>query len=105
MSRPRTVAIDLETPLTVAGETVTRLTLRRPLAGELRGVEISALIRMEADAVLSFLPQICQPNVTTGDLEQMDAFDFGEVAGTLASFFLRSGRASAEASPTPSNAS
>lgn len=106
MSRLRTVAIDLETPLTVAGETVTRLTLRRPLAGELRGIELTPLIRMDVGAALDLLPQICQPNVTTSDLEQLDPADLAEVVGSLANFFFRSSPTSAAApSSTPSSAS
>lgn len=106
MTRPARVSIDLETPLTVAGETVTRLTLRRPVAGELRGLELGPLIRMDVGAALELLPQICQPNVTQRDLEQLDPADLAEVIGTLAGFFFRSSASSAAApSSTPSSTS
>lgn|SRR5574338_447836 len=80
--------IPLESPLTRGEQTITTLTLRKPAAGELRGIVLSDLIRMEAGAVSAVLPRIADPALTPADVAKMDAADFMSCALEIADFLV-----------------
>lgn len=82
------MTITLETPL-MRGETeIVTLVLRKPAAGELRGLNVADLLQMNVDAILKLLPRISSPTLTDAEAARIDPADLTQIAGTVAGFFL-----------------
>lgn len=83
-----TKEITLDTPIKRGEQTIEKLTLRKPTAGELRGVKLFDLMQMDVTALIAVLPRITEPALTQPDAQNMDPADLMqcgiEVAGFLA---------------------
>lgn len=88
MSKPVTVAIELETPIKREGSNIEKLTLRKPMSGELRGLSLADLINMEVDSISKVLPRISNPTLTDQDLREMDPADLSACGSEIAGFLL-----------------
>lgn len=82
---PNTVTLD--EPITRGAQTITHVTVRRPRAGELRGVQLVNLLQMDVGSLQTVLPRVTVPTLTTvevGNLAPADLVQLGtEVAGFL----------------------
>ncbi len=77
--------VELEQPI-IQGETkITQLTLRKPTAGELRGIKLIQIMELIPDAFFQLIPRICTPTVTIGQLHTIDATDLLEIMAKIAS--------------------
>lgn len=84
-------------------EPVREVRLAEPMAGQLRGLSQLAIVRMEADAMLTLLPRITRPPLDVRELEAMAPFDFFALSQEAVLFFGASGAGAApedQASPT-----
>ncbi len=79
--------VDLNEPIIRGDDKIERVHLRRPKAGELRGVSITDLVRMDVNAVCTVLPRISMPPLTAQEATNLDPFDIGEFAGRISDFF------------------
>lgn len=78
----------LETPIQ-RGETLIRdIALRKPKAGELRGVNLTDLLQMDVVAVTKVLPRISDPTLTEAEIASLDPADFLALASEVAGFLL-----------------
>lgn len=82
------MTIPLETPILRGETSIAAITLRKPAAGELRGVVLSDLIRMESTAVMTVLPRITDPALTAPEVASMDPADLMACAMEISSFLL-----------------
>lgn len=64
------------------------ITLRKPIAGELRGLNIQSLMTGDVASVITLLPRICSPYITAHEAAHLGAEDIAEVAGTIMGFFM-----------------
>lgn len=81
--------IPLEKPIVRGEQTITHVQLRRPVAGELRGVNIAALIReLDYGALETLLPRITTPTLTKADVSQLDPVDLTALGGEVILFFV-----------------
>jgi len=80
--------VDLDSPIPRASGAITRLTLRKPKAGALRGVALVALANIDVDALRVVLPRISEPILTAAEINEMDPRDLLAVGAAVASFFL-----------------
>ncbi|WP_421722562.1 phage tail assembly protein [Alloalcanivorax xenomutans] len=87
MATPVIEQIDLESPITIGDKEHTTLTLRRPVAGELRGLSLSNVLNADVETLMVLVPRIAQPTLTRQHVAEMDLADLGTVAGTIAGFF------------------
>ena len=85
---------------------ITELQLRKPASGELRGLSLSALLNIDAGAVITLLPRITTPTLTADEAARLDAADLTACGLEIASFLLPKrlqpapdGLAAASASP------
>lgn len=85
----QTAVVTLDTPIT-RGEnlTITEITLRKPGAGELRGVSLVELSRLEVGALMTVLPRISQPTLLPEEVRQMDPADLLQCGTEISSFLL-----------------
>ena len=80
--------ITLETPLMRGAQEIAEIELRKPKAGDLRGLSLSGILQMEYSAVAKLLPRISSPALTEADITKMEAADFLQFASATATFFL-----------------
>ena len=79
--------LTLDTPIKRGDTDITELSLRKPLAGELRGIALTDLIQMDVDALAKVLPRITTPALTEHEVGRMDIADLMQ-AGIVVSGFL-----------------
>jgi hypothetical protein len=84
--------ITLDTPvLRDGGPAITSVTLRKPKAGELRGVSLAQLLQLDVDALQTVLPRITSPILHKPDVAQMDPADLVQIGTVVAGFLLPKG--------------
>ena len=80
--------ITLETPVTRGEQTIREVSLRKPAAGELRGVALADLLRLDVAALITVLPRITSPTLTTQDVQQLDLVDLTAIGTEVLGFFM-----------------
>lgn len=88
MSKPEFKTVKLETPIKRGETTIEQVQLRKPKAGELRGLALSDLLNMDVLAVSTLLPRISDPILNKHDIEELDLDDLVLLAGELTNFFV-----------------
>ena len=84
---PNTITLD--TPIQRGATVIAELTLRKPNAGELRGLSLQRLHNADADELLKLLPRISTPTLTPHECAQLDPADLSEIGGLVISFLLK----------------
>lgn len=80
--------ITLDTPIQRGENSIAELTLRKPKAGELRGVNLADLLQMDVNAITRVLPRISEPTLTEADVAGMDPADLMQAGAAIAGFLL-----------------
>ena len=78
----------LDTPIVRGAQTIERVTLRKPTAGELRGVSLSDLVNLDVTALSKVLPRISSPTLTDRDVSNLDPADLVQLGGIFAGFLM-----------------
>jgi hypothetical protein len=76
----------LDTPLMRGSQTITKITLRKPKSGELRGVSLSDLVSLDVAALSKVLPRISSPTLTEHDVANIDPADLVMLGGIFVGF-------------------
>ncbi|CAJ0704002.1 phage tail assembly protein [Ralstonia holmesii] len=84
----QTTTITLDTPLKRGEQDVAVITVRKPGSGELRGVSLMDLMRMDVTALHTVLPRITTPTLTTADVSKLDPADLVKLASEVTGFLL-----------------
>ena len=80
--------ITLQTPIQRGEQTISEITLRKPSAGELRGLSLVNLIQMEVTALTTVLPRITTPILTADDINRLDLADLLQLGSEVAGFLV-----------------
>ena len=80
--------ITLEVPIQRGEQTITDITLRKPSAGELRGLSLVNLIQMEVTALTTVLPRITTPALTSEETNRLDLADLLQLGSEVAGFLV-----------------
>ena len=80
--------ITLDTAIRRGEQVIESIDLRKPFAGELRGVSLVDLLQMDVTALQTVLPRITTPALTAHDVSQMDPADLLQLAGGVSAFLL-----------------
>lgn len=84
----RFATIKLANPI-VRGETqIDTLTLRKPKAGELRGLTLQDVIGTDITALLRLIPRVSNPPLTQDETDNLEAEDLSEIGGAIRGFFM-----------------
>lgn len=78
----------LDTPITRGGQTIDKITLRKPSAGELRGTSLTDLVNCDVTALSKVLPRISSPTLTEFDVAQLDPADLVQLGGIFVGFLM-----------------
>lgn len=81
-------SVTLDTPIVRGSTTIETLTIRKPSAGELRGVKLQALMESDVNSIITLLPRITSPALTTGEVNSMDASDLLALGNEVIIFLL-----------------
>lgn len=81
-------SITLDTPIIRGDQKINKLFLRKPMAGELRGLNLTDLIQMDVVALHKVLPRISDPTLTEAEVGAMDPADLLSCGSKVASFLL-----------------
>lgn len=81
--------VTLDTPIRRGVSTIDSITLRKPNAGELRGVSLAELLQMDVDSLIKVLPRISTPTLTTIEVKSMDPADLFAISSKVSGFLLQ----------------
>lgn len=84
----KTAQLVLENPIPREGGDLSAISLRKPAAGELRGLNATALMQGDITAVITLLPRISDPFITESEAAALEAEDIMEAAGLIVGFFM-----------------
>jgi hypothetical protein len=96
-SQPVFRTVPLDTPIMRGDQTIASLQLRKPAAGELRGLTMSDLAKLDVSTVLKILPRISIPMISEAEAAAMPPEDLFACSTEIGSFLLK--RADLEAFP------
>jgi len=81
--------VTLDTPIRRGTTNIESITLRKPNSGELRGVSLVDLLRMDVASVIKVLPRISTPSLTAVEVAGMDPADLLELGSKISGFLLQ----------------
>jgi hypothetical protein len=84
--------VTLEAPIARGKTAITTGQLRKPKAGELRGLLLTDLLQMKVDALALLLPRISTPTLTKPEIDALDPVDLIALGGEAIGFFLSKGQ-------------
>lgn len=77
--------VPLTTPIKRGDVEVTEITLREPKSGELRGLDMYDVVRMNVNAMRTLVPRIS--NVTANEFDALSPKDLMSLAMEVSGFF------------------
>jgi len=81
--------VTLDEPIQRGEQTITAITLRKPNAGELRGVSLLELAQLNVSALHKVLPRITTPTLTEHDISGLCPADLIAIGNEIGGFFMR----------------
>lgn len=81
--------VTLDCPIPRGDTELHTIHLRKPMAGELRGIKLTELLALDVGAVQLLLPRITTPTMTAHEVANLDPADLTELATKVAGFFVR----------------
>ena len=63
--------------------------MRKPKTGELRGLALTDILRMEVGALTKLLPRITQPPLNESQIANLEPDDFTDLASKTTLFFVK----------------
>jgi hypothetical protein len=81
----------LAEPIKRGDTSIDNLTIRKPSAGQLRGLSLQSLLSLDITAILTVVPRISMPPVTQAEADGLDPADLAEIGGAIRDFFMTQG--------------
>ena len=81
--------INLEQPIQRGEHPIATVALRRPLAGELRGIKLADVLQLDVTAMIELLPRITEPALHKHELNAMDPADLSAMSLKVIGFFVQ----------------
>ena len=88
MTKPikQNVIVTLEAPVIRGEQTIETIELRRPQAGELRGLSLIDLIQMDVSAIIKLVPRISSPSLLEQEVSALEPQDLVSIAAEISLF-------------------
>ncbi|MXO73601.1 phage tail assembly protein [Alteraurantiacibacter buctensis] len=80
--------IPLSEPIRRGEHEIAELGLRKPRAGELRGLSLQDVITSDITALLTLIPRISNPPLTPDEANALEPEDLAAIGGTVRGFFM-----------------
>lgn len=68
--------------------TITEVQLRKPKAGEMRGLNMTDVVQMDVNALTKLLPRITTPMLTEVEIGNMDPADLMQLGSEVSAFLV-----------------
>ena len=81
-------SVTLDQPLTRGEKTISKVHVRKPNAGELRGLSVSALLNLDYGSLEKLLPRITNPRLNPPDVAALDPADLVQLGSEVMDFLL-----------------
>lgn len=78
--------VNLEDGIKRGDKEIKEISLRRPTAGELRGLKILDLINLDTNSLMNFIPRVTVPSINSQELNLMSPSDFVTLASESVAF-------------------
>jgi hypothetical protein len=88
MAEQKIVSVELEQPFTRGEQTIDTIQLRKPAAGELRGLSLQALHTCDYSALETLLTRISIPTLSKPEIAALDSADFSQLGSEILDFLL-----------------
>jgi hypothetical protein len=85
---PGLETITLETPIRRGDQVIRQIALRKPIAREMRGLQVGPLVQGDVNAVMALIPRISMPTLVAQEVEELSIEDFGVISGVVLGFFM-----------------
>ncbi|QVK22191.1 phage tail assembly protein [Shewanella dokdonensis] len=85
-----TETVTLDNPISRGDTQITDITLRKPKAGELRGLNLNDILNMDVNSLTILLPRISSPMLTKDEARQLEPEDLLLLGVPLPIFCCRS---------------
>lgn len=83
-----TETVTLETPIQRSEGAITQVVVRKPRAGELRGLALTELLQLNVTALQALLPRVTTPILHKQDLNNIDPVDLVSLGTAVVGFLL-----------------
>lgn len=84
--------VKLEAGIQRGEQRITTVQVRKPRAGELRGLSLAELLNMNVDAISAVLPRVTQPMLHKHDVAQLEPADLGRTYDSVIRVNSQSGK-------------
>lgn len=91
MGEKKIVTVTLDEVIERGEQKIGILQIRKPGAGELRGLNLRDLVQADVDAMITLLPRVTSPPITEEEAAAMDVADFLACCNEVASFLPQQG--------------
>lgn len=81
--------IFLDEPIKRGEQSINQITIRKPMAGELRGVSLVDLANVNVAALQIVLPRITAPTLTAHEVGRLDPADLLDIGAEVAAFLVK----------------
>lgn len=85
---PPTKTITLEQGVKLGENTITEITITKPLVSHLKGVSLKNLMDMQTDEITKIIPRVTTPSLPPHALDSMDFTEFMQVASEVLGFLM-----------------
>jgi hypothetical protein len=85
---PKTTTVELNEPISRGDTVIDSIELRKPTSGELRGMALTDLMRLDVDALITLIPRISSPALTEHDCRALDVSDLTSIGTECIGFFM-----------------
>ena len=89
MSKATENTVTLSKPVKIDGKDETKITLRKPRAGEIRGLMLVNILQMDVSTMIKLLPRISTPPLNEQQVAELEPEDLTELSGKAVLFFAK----------------
>lgn len=86
MAKNKSTQIVLSFPLVNGDTTIKKVELRKPKAGELRGLQLALVMQLDVDTVNTLVPRIS--SLSGRDMQNLEMEDYTAISFGLLDFFV-----------------
>lgn len=84
----RFVTVTLSNPVRRGETVIDAITLRKPNAGELRGLTLQDVMSTDVTAILTLAQRISSPPLVKHEVDSLEPEDFAEIGAVIRGFFM-----------------
>jgi len=87
---PKRTLVTLENPVRRGDTLIGEVTVRKPVAGELRGLNLQDCARADVNALIALIPRISEPPLVAHEVEALEIEDLAAFGSAIFDFFMTS---------------